>query len=73
MEIKQRRKQTHFFVLWTVVHYSVLIICPLHSQKMWKNSPNYPRKQEKIDGIGVYLVSSEFCTQNCWYISTFEA
>ena len=46
-----------FFVLWTAVHYSVLIIFPLHSQKLWKKkSPNYPRKQEKDrDGIVVQL------------------
>ena len=59
-EIKQRGKQTNFFVLWTAVHYSVLIIFPLHSQKnVKKNSPNYPRKQEKRStGIVVYLPNS---------------
>ena len=58
-EIKQRGKQTHYFVLWTAVHYSVLIIFPLHSQKCEKKIHQITQEntmnKKKIGCILLYI------------------
>ena len=63
MEIKQKGKQIHFFVLWTAVGPYIIL---LHGQKKWKNFTKLPKK--KIEAI----VSPEFGTQNSADISQFS-
>ena len=46
-------------MLWTAVHYSVFMIFPLHSQKMWQKIHQINQEnKEKIDCTGVYLPNS---------------
>ena len=46
-EIKQRGKQTHFFVLWTAVHYSVLIIFHYIAKKCEKKNHQITQENKK--------------------------